>query len=91
LRKLTVDYDGNASSGAAALTLQVYDFVTGRWTVADGPRTGITADRSVTWSNSISPADYVSPAGEVRFRVRAAPPRFAPAQTSCGSPSTTDG
>jgi hypothetical protein len=70
LRKLTVDYDGNASSGAAALTLQVYDFVTGSWTVADGPRTGITADRSFSWSNSISPADYVSPAGEVRFRVR---------------------
>ena len=70
LTRLTVNYDGNDSSAGAALTLQVYDFATGSWTVVDGPRTGVTTDRSSTWSNSTSPADYVSSAGEVRFRVR---------------------
>jgi hypothetical protein len=70
LQKLTIDYDGNASRVGAALTLQVYDFATGAWTVVDGPRTGVTSDRSFSWSNSSAPADYVSSAGEVRFRVR---------------------
>jgi hypothetical protein len=70
LRKLTIAYDGNASKASAALTLQVYDFATGAWQVLDGPRTGVTGDRSFTWSNSTAPADYVSSAGEVRFRVR---------------------
>jgi hypothetical protein len=70
LQRLTIDYNGNASSSGAALTLQVYDFATGTWTVVDGPRTGVTTDRSFTWSNS-TPTDYVSSAGEVRFRVRA--------------------
>jgi hypothetical protein len=70
LRKLTIAYDGNASKAAAAVTLQVYDFATGAWQVVDGPRTGITSDRSFAWSNSTAPTDYVSPAGELRFRVR---------------------
>jgi hypothetical protein len=70
LDKLTIDYNGNDSSASAALTLQVYDFATASWTVVDGPRTGVTTDRSFTWSNSTSPADYVSSAGEVRFRDR---------------------
>ena len=38
LQTLTIDYDGNASRAGAALTLQVYDFATGAWTVVDGPR-----------------------------------------------------
>ena len=70
LQKLTIAYDGNASRASAALTLQVYDFATGAWQVVDGPRTGITSDRSFTWSTSTAPTDYVSSAGEVRFRVR---------------------
>jgi uncharacterized protein with LGFP repeats len=70
LRRLTIDYDGNASRAGAALTLQVYDFATGAWAVVDGPRTGVTSDRSFSWSNSSAPADYVSSAGQVRFRVR---------------------
>ena len=70
LSRLTIDYNGSDSSSGAALTLQVYDFATGTWAVVDGPRTGVTTDRSFTWSTSSSPADYVSSAGEVRFRVR---------------------
>ena len=70
LSKLTIDYNGNDSSAGAALTLQVYDFATGAWTVVDGPRTGVTSDRSFSWSSSSSPTDYVSSAGEVRLRVR---------------------
>jgi len=70
LSRLTIDYNGSDSSSGAALTLQVYDFTTGTWAVVDGPRTGVTTDRSFTWSTSSSPADYVSSAGEVRFRVR---------------------
>jgi N-acetylmuramoyl-L-alanine amidase len=70
LKELTIDYNGNDSSSGAAVTLQVYDFATGTWTVVDGPTSGVTSDRSFTWSNSSSPTDYVSSAGQVRFRVR---------------------
>jgi hypothetical protein len=71
LDKLTVDYNGNASSSSAALRLRIYNFAAGAWQTIDGPRTGVTSDRSFSWSNSSSPADYVSPtSGEIRFRVR---------------------
>jgi uncharacterized protein with LGFP repeats len=70
LRKLTVNYDGNASRAGASLTLWVYDFATGAWSTVDGPRSGVTSDRSFSWSNSTAPTDYVSASGEVRFRVR---------------------
>jgi hypothetical protein len=30
----------------------------------------VTSDRSFTWSNATNPTDYVSPSGDVRFRVR---------------------
>jgi N-acetylmuramoyl-L-alanine amidase len=72
LKKLTVDYDGNASSGAVAITLSIYNFATGRWEIRDGPRTGVTSDRRFTWSNTTSPVDYVSPAGRIRFSVKGA-------------------
>jgi len=70
LRKLAIDYDGNASGSSTALTLSVYDWATGTWTTVDGPRTGITTDRSFTWSTTTAPTDYVSPAGEIRYRIR---------------------
>jgi VCBS repeat protein len=70
LSKLTADYDGNVSSAAAALTLQAYDFTAAAWTTASGPRTGATTDRPFSWSNSSAPTRYVSPAGQLRFRVR---------------------
>jgi hypothetical protein len=74
LSRLSIDYNGNASDGRAALTLSVYDWATGAWTSVDGPRTGVTTDRSFTWSTSTAPADYVSPSGEIRFRVRGTGP-----------------
>jgi uncharacterized protein with LGFP repeats len=69
LQGLTFSYNGNASSSSAALTLQAYDWATGSWTTVDGPRTGVTRDRSFTWSPP-APADYASPSGELRLRVR---------------------
>ena len=52
LRKLTLDYNGNASGTSTATTLRVYNFQTSAWETVDGPRTGVTADRSFTWSNT---------------------------------------
>lgn len=69
VRKLSAAYDGNASSSYAALSLYVYNFTTGRWVRVDGPRTGVTSDRSFGWS-TLSPRDFVSSSGTVRFRVR---------------------
>ena len=70
LKKLTVDYDGNASKSSAAITLSIYDWKTGSWVVVDGPRTGVTSDRAFTWSTATSPTDYVSLLGEVRFSIK---------------------
>jgi hypothetical protein len=70
LRNLTIAYDGNVSRAGASLTLQVYDFGTGAWSVVDGPSSAGTSDRSFSWSNSTTPTDYVASSGEVRFRVR---------------------
>jgi hypothetical protein len=30
----------------------------------------VTSDRSLTWSNSAAPTDYVSASRQIRFRVR---------------------
>jgi hypothetical protein len=70
LRSLTIVQDGNASSGSASLTLSVYNRRTATWTVLDGPRTGVTSDRTVTVSPPGAAADYVSPGGEVLVGVR---------------------
>jgi len=70
LRKLTIDYDGHASNWQVAITLSVYNWRTASWQVVDGPRTGVTGDRSFTWSTATSPRDYLSSSGEVRFQVR---------------------
>jgi hypothetical protein len=70
LKKLTVEYDGNATSGSAAVTLLIRNFRTAQWETLDGPRTGVTSDRNFNWSNSTAPTDYVSGSGEVRFAVR---------------------
>jgi hypothetical protein len=70
LKKLSVEYDGNASSNSAAVALLIRNFRTGQWETLDGPRTGVTSDRNFTWSNSTAPTDYVSGSGEVRFDVR---------------------
>lgn len=69
LKKLSVDYDGHASTSGAAVSLRIYNFRTGQWKTLDGPRTGVTSDRAFSWSDSTSPADFVSAGGEVRFSV----------------------
>ena len=69
LTKLSAAYNGNASSSYAALSLYVYRFSDSRWVRVDGPRTGVTSDRSFGWS-TLSPRDFVSSSGTVRFRVR---------------------
>jgi serine protease AprX len=69
LRKLTINYDGSANQSTAALTLRVYNWQTAAWETVDGPRTGVTSDRSFTWTRSTSPTDYVSATGEMRFKI----------------------
>jgi subtilisin family serine protease len=70
LRKLTIDYDGNANITAVSMTLSVYNWRTGAWQSVDGPRAATLSDRAFTWTNSTAPLDYVSSSGEIRFRVR---------------------
>ena len=69
VRKLSAAYDGNASSSYASLSLYVYSYANSRWVRVDGPRTGVTSDRSFGWS-TFRPRDYVSSSGTVLFRVR---------------------
>ena len=69
VRKLSTAYNGNASSRYAALSLYVYKYSSSRWVRVDGPRTGVTSDRSFGWS-TLSPRHYLSSSGTVRFRVR---------------------
>ena len=68
--RLTVEHDGAASSAGASVTLSVYDWRTAVWTTVDGPRFATTADRAFSWTTAAT-ADYVSPTGAVRFRIRA--------------------
>ena len=70
LRALTIAEDGSASSWSAALTLSVYEWRTGSWTVLGGPRTGAPWDRTVAASPPGAAADYVSPEGEVLVSVK---------------------
>ena len=70
LRALTIAEDGSASSWSAVLTLSVYEWRTGSWTVLGGPRTGAPWDRAVTASPPGAAADYVSPEGEVLVSVK---------------------
>jgi subtilisin family serine protease len=70
LRTLTIDYDGHASASSVSLALAVFNWRTASWNTVDGPRTGVTIDRAFTWTNTTTPRDYVSSAGEIRFRVR---------------------
>ena len=70
LRRLTVSYDGGASSSLATLTVSVYRWSTGAWTAIYGPRMpGTTADVGASWNASV-PSQYVGAAGEVRVKVR---------------------
>jgi subtilisin family serine protease len=65
LRALTVRYDGHVNQSTASLQIRVLNQRTGAWVTIDGPSTGVTADRLVTW-NAAVPSDFVSSTGEVR-------------------------
>jgi hypothetical protein len=70
LRRLTVSYDGRVTSSAATLAVSVYRWATGTWTSVYGPRTpGTTSDVGSSWT-TLTPAEYVGVAGEVRVKVR---------------------
>ena len=69
LRRLQVDYNGNATGSNTNVSLRVWNWSTSTWVTIDGPVRGATTDRSATWSTA-SPAAYVSPGGEVRVNVR---------------------
>jgi hypothetical protein len=71
LKRLHVDYDGNASLSSATISLSVYNWSTSSWVSVTSPPSGTTQDRSVSWQTT-SPAAYVSPGGQVRFRVAGA-------------------
>jgi uncharacterized protein with LGFP repeats len=71
LKRLTADYDGNATGSSTSTTLRIFNFSAGAWETVDGPRKGVTTDRFVTWSNAKSPADYVSANGTVRYSIKA--------------------
>jgi len=67
LGKLTVDYDGNATSSNAWIDLWVYDWAFGDWEWVSGDYAS-TSDRSFSWTTT-DPARYVSSGGEIRFMV----------------------
>ena len=71
LKKLTVEYDGHLSSSWASVSVRLYNFANNSWQTIDGPRTGVTADRALTWSTVSSPGAYVSSTGEIRLSVLA--------------------
>ena len=58
-------YDGHLNQATASLQIRVLNQRTGAWVTIDGPSTGVTADRLVTW-NAAVPGDFVSSTGEVR-------------------------
>jgi chitodextrinase len=70
VKRLTVAYDGHASSTSASVTLSVFNWRTGGWQTVDGPRAATTTDRGFSWV-APAPADVLSPSGELRFRIRA--------------------
>jgi chitodextrinase len=65
LRSLAIAYDGHVSTSGASLRIRVLNRRTGLWETVDGPRTGVTSDRPVSWAAAV-PADYVSATGQVR-------------------------
>jgi subtilisin family serine protease len=69
LRRVTIDYDGSATTTAVSISLAVWNWRTGGWQTVDGPRAATTSDRAFTWTNTSEPHDYVSSTGEIRFRV----------------------
>ena len=69
LQGLRLAYDGGAGSRDAAVTVRVFNRRTRLWVTAIGPREG-RRDRSFEWSASAFAADYLSPRGTMRVRVK---------------------
>ncbi len=68
VKKLSITYDGHASSTYASMTLSAYNWRLVSWQTIDGPLPATTTDRRFTWS-ATAPADFVSATGDVRFRI----------------------
>lgn len=66
--KLVTTYNGDYSRNNTTQTLFLFNWSTATWTQIDSRLVGET-DVTITTSH-ISPANFISPAGEVRFRVR---------------------
>jgi poly(beta-D-mannuronate) lyase len=67
INKITIYYDGKNSS-AKTQVLYLYNWVSSSWIQIDS-RSVSTADVTVSFTLSTSPANYVSSAGEIRLRV----------------------
>jgi hypothetical protein len=70
LKQLSILYDGNLSSSSGSLRLLVYNYATAGWEQVYGPVTGVTSDRTVTWTAIGVQTDYVGTGGLISFRVR---------------------
>ena len=64
---LTTTYDGKYSRSGRTQTLYLYNWSTGSWTQIDSRSVG-QSDVTITNTQS-SPANFISPAGEIRLRV----------------------
>jgi hypothetical protein len=72
LDKLTINFDAGVSSSSASLSFRVCKRnpdSSCTWETVASYGTGTTSDRSFTWTTT-SPAQYVSPSGEIRASVR---------------------
>ena len=69
LERLTLRYNGGASTRRAAITVWVFNHRTDRWVKIFGPRRG-RRDRSFKWSVAELADDYPSGRGTLRVRVR---------------------
>jgi hypothetical protein len=66
--QLTMTYNGDYSRNSTTQTLFLFNWSTSTWTQIDSRIVGET-DVTVTTTHT-APANFISPAGEVRFRVR---------------------
>jgi hypothetical protein len=70
LRSLELEFNGGTSARRAAFKVQVFNYRARQWVKVFGPRRG-RRDRSVDWSVSAFPHDYLSAGGTFRMRVKA--------------------
>ena len=68
--KLTMTYNGDYTRNNTTQTLYLFNWSTGQWTQIDSRIVGET-DVTIT-NQQTAPANFISPAGEIRLRVRGA-------------------